>query len=277
MQGGSPVTTVFQPDFRPVRRLTHWLGAVALLVASCGCGNFWHEITSNERDWRYISWGGRPDPLEVLRDSKDHTRRAQALGDLAEPSNLKDRDVYLNILATAAKDDREPLCRLAAINTLGNYKDPRAARALEEIYQQPRLPFQAEYNHLIRKQSLAALEKTGDKEAKHLLVRVARQPGPPTDASLTDRQQTQDEKIIAIRALGKYREPDCVDTLVYVLRTEKDVALRDSAAQSLETITGKAYSRDPQQWQAAEGAAPPLPVVGDAPGVIQRVLAVLPK
>ena len=271
------MATASQPDLRLVRRLARWLGVAAFLSASCGCGNFWHEITSNERDWRYISWGGRPEPLEVLRDSKDHTRRAQALGDLAEPSSAKDREVYLSILTTTAKDDREPLCRLAAINTLGGYKDPRAARALEEIYQQPRLPFQAEYNHLIRKQSLAALEKTGDTEAKHLLVRVARQPGPPTDASLSDRQQTQDEKIIAIRALGKYRDPDCVDTLVYVLRTEKDVALRDSAHQSLETITGKSYARDPQQWLATDGNAAPLPVVGEAPGVIQRVLAIVPK
>ncbi len=272
------MATAFQPDLRLVRRLARWFGAAAFLFASCGCGSFWHEITSNERDWRYIAWGSRPDPLEVLRDSNDHTRRAQALCDLKEPGVGKEREAYLNILTTAAKEDREPLCRLAAINTLGGYKDPRAARSLEEIYQQPRLPFTAEYNHLIRKQSLAALEKTGDTEAKHLLVRVARQPGPAADASLGDRQQTQDEKNIAIRALGKYRDADCVDTLVYILRTEKDVALRDSAYVSLETITGKSYARDPQQWLATDGAAqPPLPVVGEAPGVIQRVIAILPK
>ena len=94
---------------------------------------------------------------------------------------------------------------------------------------------------------------------------------------LGDRQQTQDEKNIAIRALGKYRDADCVDALVYILRTEKDVALRDSAYVSLETITGKSYARDPQQWLATDGAAPPLPVVGEAPGVIQRVIAILPK
>ena len=184
---------------------------------------------------RYVWNHDKPHPLVVLRDNPDGVRRAQALSELKEPlrngGDAKDQEGYLKILGTAAKDDREPICRLTAIRSLGKFHDPRAARALEEVYQQQKLPFTAENNSLIRKEALVALETMNDDEARHLLIRVARQPGPATESSLSDRQQTQDEKIVAIRALGKYKQPECADALAYVLKTEQLLnSVRDRSA-----------------------------------------------
>jgi hypothetical protein len=258
------------------RVLPAQIGAACLLLAVSGCANFWDEVMSNERDMDYAVPWRRPDPLVVLSKSTDGVRRQQALVELKEPlqhdGNAKDQEVVLKILADAAREDREPTSRLAAIGNLGKWKDARAARILEEVYQQPKLPFTADLNSMIRQQALLALEKSHDPESRHLLVRVARQPGPSREANLTDRQQTQDEKLIAIRALGKYKDPECFEALKYVMRNEKDVALRDCALASLVESTNKKWPDKREAWQA-DNVQP----IGDPDGVIQRVGAWLPK
>jgi hypothetical protein len=246
----------------PFRSFGVSFAASCLLLAATGCASTWDEVWSQERDWRYITGVNRPDPLVVLRDSTDGHRRAQALGELREPlqngGNAEEQAVYLKILDTAAASDPEPICRLTAIRTLGRYRDPRAARSLEDIYQLPSrqpksesdraLNFTLEINSMIRKEALVALETTQDPDAWKMLVNVARQPGPPVEANLTDRQQTQDEKIVAIRALGKYRQQECVDALVHVMKTERDIALRDRALASLEENTGKKWPAKRDEW-----------------------------
>lgn len=271
----------------------HTLVVCSLVLANSGCAHFWDEVTSHERDWSYAFDHRKPNPLDVIRDNLDGTkgadgqRRAQALEGLREPlqngGNAKDQQLYLDILGAAAKQDSEPLCRLNAVRALGGYRDPRAARILEEVYQLPVrklgprgevrddgnvLFFTQELNSLIRKEALVALEATRDPDAHHLLVAVARQPGPPATADLTDRQQTQDEKLVAIRALAKYRQQKCIDALAYVLRTEKDIALRDRAVSSLQEATGKRWPADYAAWQGEN--VQPLP--GDPSGnLIERV------
>ena len=254
-----------------------------LLASSAGCATFWDEALSNERDWAYITGIGKPSPLVVIRDNADGAknadglRRAQAFSQLREPlqtgGNAQDQQVYLDILAAAARTDTEPLCRLSAIRALGKFKDPRAARILEDVYQQPKLPFTQENNSLIRKEALVALEQSHDLDSRRLLIQVARQPGPSPTADLGDRQQTQDEKIVAIRALRHYKkQEDCIETLKYVLKTEKDIALRDRALQSLEETTGKRWPAALEAWQRSD--VQPLPA-NDNP--IQTVTGWLPK
>ena len=275
----------------------HWpevLGLGCLLLAVTGCANFWDEALSHECDWAYATGIGKPNPLVVIRDNADHTpnadgvRRSQALSELREPlqtgGNARDQDTHLKILEIAATTDSEPMCRLTAVRALGKFRDPRAARILEEVYQLPvrkqkthedrALWFTHEINSTIRREAIAALDASHDPDARHLLIRVARQPGPPADADLEDRKQTQDEKIVAIRALGKYRQQECVDALAYVLKSEKDVALRDRAVQSLQESTGKRWPAEFEAWQ--RGNVTPLP--GD-PGdnFIQRVGGWIPK
>jgi HEAT repeat protein len=258
-----------------------WASAAALVFvfSASGCVNFWDDITS--RDFKIKSlWTKPPPPMEIIEHSDDSALRAKALVKLKEPlssgGSNEEQEFYLHKLTTAAKEDREPLCRLAAIRALGSYKDPRAVRALEDVYQQSRLPFNQDFNSMIRQQALASLEMNGDEETRHLLIRVARQPGPSNEGgqAQADRQQTQDEKLIAIRALGRYKQQDCIDTLVFILKKESDIALRDRAYDSLVQITGRKLPEDPEVLQAemlVPGAAP-------EPNLIQRVSAwVTPK
>jgi HEAT repeat protein len=247
------------------------LGGVAMLTLGLtGCASFWDEVTS--RDFHVKNLWDRPDPMTVLRDSSDGAKRGQALAALEEPlqngGTPQDQEVYLKILRAAATEDREPLCRLGAVRALATYRDPRAVKILEDVYLQ-RLPFTTELNTVVRQQALASLEQqSANPEARHLLIRVARQPGPAGNVSSVDRQQTVDERLTAVRALGRFKQPDAAEALIYVLETEKDVALRHRAHQSLQEATGKSLPPDAQEWRNA--LATPRPSGG--PNVIQRVL-----
>jgi hypothetical protein len=245
--------------------------ALALLaLSSGGCASFWDEVFSRERDLG--GYFNPPNPLIVIHDSTDGERRAKALAALREPAgnggSAQDQEAYLQILTTAAKTDRDPYCRLGAIQALGHFKDPRAARALEDVYKQTKLPFTQDFNTMIRLTALRSVEKVGDPESRRFLITVARQPSPAQDASSADRQQQLDEKLIALRALGKYKEPESIETLVYVLESDRDVAVRDRAHQSLQACTGKTLPPEPQIWRDAIAGRP---VNVQDPGLIQRV------
>lgn len=263
-----------------------YLVVCIMLSSTSGCATFWDEALSNDRDWAYITGIGKPHPIQVIREHADGKpgakgdRRAQAFAALHEPlqngGNAEDQTAYLDILSAAARTDREPICRLCAIRMLGKYKDPRAARVLEEVYTMPTkprtqddrnyIPFNQDVASMIRKEALVGLEQSRNEESRRLLIQVARQPGPPVTADFGDRQQTQDEKIVAIRALGNYKHPECVETLKHILRTEKDVALRDRAKESLDELTGRRWPLAYETWQATD--VQPLP---DEDSIIQQV------
>jgi hypothetical protein len=226
----------------------------ALLLAACGCANFWDEVTS--RDFDVTTLFNRPSPLVVLEKSNDGTKRAQALASLREPlqygntdKERKAQEVHIVILTTAATTDRQPLCRLAAIKSLGTFKDPRAVEALARAYYDDK-PFPPETNAIIRQQALAALGQTGSPKARDLLVKVVREPPPAPDTSEMEKQEAMDCRLAAVRALGHYsRNYEVTETLVKVLGTEKDVAMRDRAHEALVAATGKNLPPDAKQWE----------------------------
>jgi hypothetical protein len=260
------------------------IGLGCLLLGAPGCATFWDEVTSHERDYRYMFNVNKPDPLLVIRNNdfkladSSGSRRAQALSELREPlengGTAKDQQLVLDVLIESAKQDTDPICRLCAVRALGRFHDPRAARALEDVHKDPKLPFTPENNHMIRKEALAALEMTKDPEAWKFLVLVARQPAPGPTADLVDRQQTQDEKTVALRALGKYRQPECVEALQAILRTEKDVGLRHVALRSLEETTGKHWPVEYAAWQGNEVRPLPANPTGE---FIQKVSDWIPR
>jgi hypothetical protein len=249
------------------------------LLGACGCASFWEEVTSREFEMRHL-WT-RPEPLVVLRDSTDLARKAQALTELREPlthgGTQEQQELYLQILTRAALNEprgqsepmsRDPLCRLSAVRTLGEWKDPRAIQVLEKAYLDAH-PFTPDMNAMVRQQTLASLEKTGNPEVRHILIRAARQPGASVVSSQTERQQVLDEKLAAVRALAKYPQYDTIETLVYLLETEKDVAVRHCAHASLKTATKKNLPEDAKAWRnmLAGGTATTTP----APNVLERV------
>jgi HEAT repeat protein len=213
-----------------------------------GCAGFWDDVTSRD-----FSWSGmftKPNPLLVLRDSSDGDQRAKALAALHEPKQYggtdADQDVIMNILSTAAATEKQPLCRLAAIESLGRFKDPRAVKGLTEAFYNASA-FAPETATVIRCQALTALGETGNPAAVELLARVVREP--PAEGTELERQQTLDVRIAAARALGKFSHYQATEALVRVMQNEKDVALRDRAYESLQAATGKKLPPDGKEWE----------------------------
>jgi hypothetical protein len=252
---------------------TAWLAGAALAgLVLCGCTNtssFWDDVTSHDFEFKNL-WSPEPNPLLVLRDSKDGDKRAKALARLQEPKQHggsdADQDAIVSILVTAAKTDPQPLCRLSAIQALANFHDPRAAQGLSDAFfavtveDSKKGPmttesfatntaFPPDTANIIQCEALTALGKTKSPVAVELLARVAR-PGPTTivEASEVDKQQNRDLRLAAVRALGNFSHYQATEALVVVLQKDKDVALHDRALESLQASTGKKLPDDPKAW-----------------------------
>jgi HEAT repeat protein len=191
------------------------------------------------------------DPLAVIRDDKSELwARRRALACIKEPlangGSQDDQDVVVKVLAYVAANDPHAPCRMAAIETLRNFKDPRIVEALKEAYYRAGSVAAPEAATVIRMLSLSALGDTGNPAAVEVLVRVVREP--PTEGPDVDRQQKLNERAAAARALGKFKQYEAAAALVEVLRTEEDVALRSRAHLSLVSATGKDLPPDAKAW-----------------------------
>src|SRR5262249_14252415 len=117
------------------RKLTLFLAGLLTLVGP-GCAGFMDKVTS--KDFEFSSLFAQPNPLMVLRDSTDGRARAEALRSLREPKQHggtdQDQDLVVEVLTKAAWNEHYVFCRLAAINTLRHFKDPRAVEGLKEAY-----------------------------------------------------------------------------------------------------------------------------------------------
>jgi HEAT repeat protein len=226
-----------------------YLAACPLCLALCGCAGLWDEVTS--KDFKVSMLFVKPNPLVVLRDSTDGDQRARALRALHEPKQEggtdAEQDAIVKILTTAASTEKQPLCRMAAIETLGHFKDPRAVDGLKEaFFNASAFAAQPEIVTLLRCQTLTALGETKNPAAVDLLVRAVRQP--PADGPEQDKQQTMDLRIAAARALANFNTFPATEALVAVLQTEKDVALRDRAHEALQLATGRELPPDAKAW-----------------------------
>ncbi|HEX3313524.1 MAG TPA: HEAT repeat domain-containing protein, partial [Gemmataceae bacterium] len=236
-----------------------WLG-ILLLVFTTGCAVTWDEMTSKEFKFSQL-YSTPPTPMQVLATSTDGDARAKAFTRLDEARNdptLENKQI--DLLQRAAFTDRDPLVRMAAIRTLGRYTDPRAPKILADVYFSDPPKVAAEYKPLIRQQALVALETTSPGDARQIFLKAAKQPSAELTASASrDRMEILDERLAAIRALGKYNAPDSIETLVELVEKEKDVAIKQCAAESLKNITKKDIPADGKMWReyVATGKAPP--------------------
>jgi HEAT repeat protein len=229
-------------------RLASLLLPVAVSLLPCGCAEFWDDITS--REFSISTYFEKPNALLVLQDSPDGDKRAKALRALHEPKLYggtdTDQDAVVKILIAAATTEKQPLCRLAAIDVLGHFKDPRAVEGLTTAFYNAN-SFGPDAATVIRCQALTALGQTANPAALELLVKVVREP--PAEGPETDRQQALDVRSAAARALGGFNQYQATEALVHVLQTEKDVALRDRAHESLMASTGKKLPPDAKAWE----------------------------
>lgn len=232
---------------RTLGGICHGAFPVLYCLGICGCAT-WDDITS--REFKVKNLFAQPDPYVVLRESTDGDARAKAMRRLKEPSrhggSAEEQDAAVMLLTRAASTDSRALCRLAAIGTLADYKDPRAVAGLKDAFYQA-TAFPPEMATRIQCQSLAALGKTKNPEALELLVIAVKQP--PAEGADLEKQQVMDVRVAAARALANFRDPQVTDTLVQVMRTDKDIALRDRAHESLVATTGKDLPPTAKAWE----------------------------
>jgi hypothetical protein len=218
-----------------------------LCLAAPGCANFWDEVTS--RDFHFKDVFVHPDPMWVLDNSKDPDARARAMRSLKEPlqngGTQQQQDKVVAILCQAVSQD-SPVCRLAAIEVMRSFKDPRVVEPLINAYYQ-----QGNYNPdtvtVIRHQALAALGEVKQPAAVEVLLRVAKEP--PVEGQQEDRQTGASVRVVAIRGLGNYPEYRVAEALVDILRKEQNIVVRTYANESLKAITGKDFAPDARLWE----------------------------
>jgi len=243
------------------------LGYTALLgLGLCGCSNTWDQLSRKDIPFtaRVNGLFVHQDPLVVLRDSKDADDRAKALRSLREPKQHggsdQEQETMVAILVTTAKTDVQPLCRVAAIGTLGSFKDARAVQGLVDAYYQA-TTFAPDTATVVQCAALTALGQTRDPAGVDLLTRVVRAPEPAFDVSSLEKQQEHDRRTAAARALGNFSHYQATEALIHVLRTNKDVALRHRAHESLVEATGKDLPLDAGAWDnylaQQQGDTPP--------------------
>lgn len=233
-------------------------------LALTGCAGFWDDVTSH--DFEVSSLFIKPNPLVVLKDSNDGDKRARALRTLREPKQNgltdQDQDFVVTTLCTAAVAEHQYCCRLAAIQSLGHFKDPRAVQGLEDAYYKADAEyregkFPLETVSAIQCQVLRSLGETGNPAAVAMLTRVVGEAR--VEGAEKEQQQAMDKRIAAARALGHFTGSQVTETLVKLLKTEKDVALRNSAHDSLVAITGKDLPPEYEQWNDLLHQTPPTP------------------
>jgi hypothetical protein len=191
----------------------------------------------------------KPDPLVVLAQSSSGNKRAAALRSLEEPlahgGDEKQQKAVLDILCAAAATEEHAICRMAAVEALGRFKDPRAVKGIEDAYYRSG-SFNPVAGTTLRCLALQALGQTGRPEALKTLLRALNEPA--VDGPDPERQRKTDERIAAARALAHFPQPQAARALVEVLRTEPDIALRDRAHESLRVATGQRFPPDAQAW-----------------------------
>lgn len=221
--------------------------APLVLLSLCGCAGFWDEVTS--RNFKFKSLFVKTDPVVVLRESGDGDERAKAIRRIQEPKEHGGTDeqqrVVVELLLKSATLDRQPLCRLAAIEKLGHFKDPRAFQGLKDaFFNAGDLP--PEIALRVQCQAIVSIGETGNPAAVKFLTDVLKEP-PAERSDLA--QQRSDRCIAAARALADYKDAQATAALAQALQKEKnDVALRNSVHESLIAETGKKLPPDPEAW-----------------------------
>lgn len=280
------------------RRLLILAAAVAV-VCHLGCARTWDVVSSQRfRENPFGTMFASEDPITVLRNKVDGNLRADAMRRLTEPAKAgqgqAEQDEALQILWTAASTDPSPIVRVAAIDALGRFDDPRAVRMLVDAYQKadgvPSDPsrvvnpdvtsaaafdpitllgptgFEPSFVATLRSRTVTALAGKQDAEAVTFLAKVA-----TTDPVGEDRQLDRDVRAAAVRGLGQMRSKEAVVALANVLKLEatRDVVLAQNAHQGLKDLTGKNLPADPEQWSQVVQAG--VSVEPKGTGLIERI------
>jgi len=237
---------------------------LAALPFTVGCANTIDTITGKRyKDDIFTHTFYSDDPLEVMRSSNDSTLRAKAMMKIREPkqhgADEKEQFEVLQLLATSATSDKQPICRLRAIEALGRFEDPRTAKILLTAYQTagqdpdvvaadpeagvvqaggrrarpmftPVSSLTSENIAMIQCKALESLSKKRTPESLALLCEVAAKPAkrdvkpvagsePDMTAPATNSTDLFDVRLAAIRGLGNFKGEAAAAHALYAIMT----------------------------------------------------------
>jgi hypothetical protein len=245
-------------------------GLAATAFGLTGCAGTYDMITSERFQSRpFHTLFSSDDPMQVLVTVDVGDDRVKAMKRIKEPKDnggsAEEQDKLIGILQASATADRRPLCRLAAVEALARFKDPRAGSILITAYNnaaydgaQPAekaelspaafgtikvavSQFAPDTVTMIQCRVLEGLGKHRSPEALQLLVQVAgtstekAKPATLEQAGAMSLEQASslsepdrfDVRLAAIRSLGNYdKDPTAIRTLVTILRTKPCAAGR---------------------------------------------------
>jgi hypothetical protein len=256
-----------------------------------GCASGWDTLTSRRfRESPFKTMFQPEDPLVMLRDHADDADiKARAFQHLTEKEIQKmasaDQDFVLGHLGTAATSDPNPWVRIAAVDALGRFDDPRATQSLIAAFHQatgrttesrpissPEMPssllpmaagrtptaltrydltgpkgFTTDQVATIRGRAMESLAKFEQPEALQLLTEVALNQSPSLNDDIGSREFVRQQ---AVACLGTMRSPESVQALSKVLNAEqgRDLTLSRLAHQGLVDSTGQKHPADPETW-----------------------------
>lgn len=276
------------------------LAAAAAVVFHLGCARTWETVSAQRfREAPLKSMFTQEDPITVLRNRVDGNDRANAMQRLKEPAkdgkSQAEQDEALQLLWNAAGTDPSPIVRVAAIDALGRFDDPRAVRLLMDAYQKaagvpsdparaanadvtqasnidPDAPlgptgFEPSFVTMLRQRTIVAMSGKQDPEAVAFLAKVATTAAPTGGDQDIDR----DVRAAAVRGLGQMRSKEAAVALAAVLKQEatRDVVLAQNAHQGLKHLTGKDLPADPDEWSKVVQAG--VSVEPKAPSLVERM------
>ncbi len=284
---------------RPGGILSRWLLVPLALSTGAlgGCSLSWDDITS--RDYHFKdAFKKAPEPLWVIQNSPDGDKKARAFRALKEPlqngGTQQEQDVVVRLLVWTAANDPQAVCRMAAIDALRRFHDPRAVQGLVDAYYHAnglaegvasrtvrtdptQQGFPQDTESVIKTVALTALgdvaavqDAQGQAVAVKLLVDALVAAAP--EKNVGEQLQSLDERLAAARALGHYPQYQSTEALVKVLRTTPDVAVRNGARDSLVKITGKDLPPDAQAWEDFLHQSPAREAVADKGNVFENFI-----
>lgn len=274
------------------------ISAVGILCLT-GCAGTYDLVTSQRfKERPFHTLFSSEEPIDVLEKVQEGDDRVRAMRNLEEPrekgKSQETQDRVIAILQASATTESRPLCRLAAVEALSRFKDPRVGKILIAAYRNA--PYDvppttggsdpveqaASINGIAIKASVSAftpdtvtslqcrvLESLGqhrNPDSLKLLVEVASTPaerptkktGDIESASATlsleaaagpSQGDRMDVRLAAIRALGNYNnDATATQTLVAIMQSEKDIAVRGRTHEALVKITGKDLPPEGQAW-----------------------------
>lgn len=115
-------------------------GTAVAALGLGGCAGTYDTITSQRfKERPFHTLFSSDDPIYVLENVQEGDARVRAMKKLKEPKehggSTVAQDKAIAILQASATTDKRPLCRLAAVDALSRFKDPRAGVILITAYQ----------------------------------------------------------------------------------------------------------------------------------------------